>query len=96
MESKYSKYTLSELTVEYFNYEKKIKDTMILKNELDDKINNLYNDRKDIYNLIRDKQDKEDEIRKQNYIKYGYNVKSDNVELNRNYDLSLSDLKNFY
>lgn len=95
MGEKYSKYTLSELTVKYFDFESEINKLNQQKNQLDEKVNELYNQRCDVYSLIKEKQIEEDEIRKNNLIKYGFKVSlNDNVELNRNYGLTLSDLKN--
>lgn len=99
MGEKYSRYTLPELTVEYFEFEKKINELNIEESSLNEKINNLYNDRCDVYTLIRKKQDEEAEIIKKNLIKYGLKVQlndNDNEQLNRDYDLTMSTLKNKY
>lgn len=95
MEDKYSKYTLPELTTEYFEFERKINDLNFEKNKLDEKVNNLYNERCDVYTLIKAKQDEEAEIRRNNLNKYGHKVKlEDNIQLNRDYGMTLSELKN--
>ena len=95
MDNKYSKFTLPQLTTEYFEFERKINNLNIEKSKLDEQINNLYDDRCSVYNLIKEKQIEEEEIKKQNYIKYGMKVKlEDNDQLNRNYGMTLSDLKN--
>jgi len=93
MDNKFSKLTLQELTLKYFDFELEINKLNKSKSELDEKINKLYEERCDVYNLIKIKQVEEDEIRKQNLIKYGLKVKlEDNVQLNRDY--YMSDLKN--
>jgi septal ring factor EnvC (AmiA/AmiB activator) len=95
MDNKYSKFTLPQLTTEYFEFERKINNLNTEKSKLDEQINNLYDERCSVYNLIKTKQVEEDEIRKQNLIKYGQKVKlEDNIQLNRDYGMSLSDLKN--
>jgi hypothetical protein len=76
MGDKYSKYTLPDLTVEYFEFEKKINDLNFEKNKIDEQISELYNDRCDVYNLIKKKQEEKPNL------------------LNREYILTLSDLKN--
>ena len=97
MGDKYSKHTLSELTVEYFEFEKKINDLNTEKSLLDEKVNSLYNERCDVYMKIKAKQEEEEKIRKQNYIKYGFKADlNDTIQLNRDYGLTLSDLKNSY
>lgn len=93
MGTKYSEYTLPELSNEYFEFEKKIRDVNNKKNELDLKVMDLYNERKDVYDLIRKKQEEEMEMKTKNLIKYGYKEAED-TQLNRNYGMTLSDLKN--
>jgi hypothetical protein len=95
MDNKFSKLTLQELTLKYFDFELEINKLNSSKSELDEKINKLYEERCDVYNLIKTKQVEEEEIRKQNLIKYGLKVSlNDNVQLNRDYGMTLSDLKN--
>jgi len=95
MDNKFSKLTLQELTLKYFDFELEINKLNKSKSVLDEKVNNLYEERCDVYNLIKIKQVEEEEIRKNNYIKYGLKVKlEDNVQLNRDYGLTLSELKN--
>ena len=95
MDNKYSRFTLQELTLKYFDFELEINNLNKSKSVLDEKINNLYEERCDVYNFIKIKQSEEDEIRKQNLIKYGLKVSlNDNVQLNRDYGMSLSELKN--
>ena len=98
MDNKFSKLTLQELTLKYFDFELEINKLNSSKSIIDEKINNLYEERCDVYNLIKTKQVEEEEIRKQNLIKYGLKVSlndSDvNVQLNRDYGMTLSELKN--
>jgi hypothetical protein len=98
MDNKFSKLTLQELTLKYFDFELEINKLNKSKSILDEKVNNLYEERCDVYNLIKIKQVEEEEIRKQNLIKYGLKVKLEdsdvNVQLNRDYGLTLSELKN--
>lgn len=95
MDEKYSNFTLKDLTFEYFKYEENIQKIQIKKMELEKQIDDLYNERCDVYNLIKEKQVEEEKIKKNNLIKYGIKVKlEDNVQLNRDYGMSLSDLKN--
>ena len=95
MGDKYSKYDLKDLTYKYFEFDSELGRLNQQKNEIDEEIMNQYNERLKVYNLIKEKQNEEDEIRKQNYIKYGLKVKlEDNEQLNRNYGMTLSELKN--
>ena len=95
MDNKFSKLTLQELTLKYFDFELEINKLNSSKSVIDEKINNLYEERCDVYNFIKIKQVEEDEIRKQNLIKYGLKVSlNDNVQLNRDYGITLSELKN--
>jgi hypothetical protein len=95
MDNKYIKLTLQELTLKYFDFELEINKLNSSKSIIDEKINNLYEERCDVYNFIKIKQVEEDEIRKQNLIKYGLKVSlNDNVQLNRDYGITLSELKN--
>ena len=93
MGSKYSEYTLPELSNEYFKFELKIRDENDKKTKLDEKVMELYNERLEVYNLIRQKQNEEMEIKQKNLVKYGYKDAED-TQLNRDYGMSLSDLKN--
>lgn len=63
---RFKNFTLKDLTFEYFKYEENIQKIQIKKMDLEKQIDDLYNERCDVYNLIKIKQVEEDEIRKQN------------------------------
>jgi len=78
MFSKFNNFTLKDLTFEYFKYEENIQKIQNKKTELEKQIDELYNERCEVYQLIKVKQTEEEEIRMNNLIKYGNKVSLNN------------------
>jgi uncharacterized membrane-anchored protein YjiN (DUF445 family) len=86
MVSKYENYNLKDLTFEYFEMNKRMNKIRQKINETEKEFSSIYALQNDLSNMIRKKQDEEDEIIKNNLHKYGLKVQlADNEQLNRDY-----------
>lgn len=74
MVSRFKNFTLKDLTFEYFKYEETIQKLLNKKMDIEKQIDGMYNERCEVYQLIKERQTEEEETRKKNLIKYGNKV----------------------